>query len=133
MIERLFIRIPLTLIATAMMALSVAQPIDSVYLGVDRSAEPIGGMAALYKEFAGVIAIPKENHCDILKVFIEFIVENNGTMSNIRLARDRTKECEEFWVKPIMKISKKILWHPAKLKGIVVRQKMILPIEIKPG
>ena len=59
------------------------------------------------------------------KVIISFIVEKNGTLSDIRTIKDIGEGCGDEGVR-IVKLMPK--WKPAKQKGQPVRQQFLLPI-----
>lgn len=64
-------------------------------------------------------------------VYIEFIVEKDGNISNI-MVKPKTKKvgggCEEEALRVVRMMPK---WNPGKQKGKPVRVKMILPVKFK--
>ena len=121
------------LIGIMILFLAFRQVEEPVYTVVEKSAEPIGGMPAFYKAVSESLSFPKGNTCGVWKVFIKFIIETDGTTSNFKMMKDGTTECEKVWLEPFKKISKEILWHPGEIKGAPVRQRFVLPLEVKPG
>jgi hypothetical protein len=64
-----------------------------------------------------------------LAIFVTFIVERDGTLSNIKVIRNPFKELElEMNLINIVKSSPK--WNPGKLKNINVRSSYIFPCHI---
>lgn len=59
------------------------------------------------------------------KVFIGFIIEEDGSISNIEVMKSLNKECDDE-AKRIISIMPK--WKPGELQGNPVRTKMIWPI-----
>lgn len=123
----------LLLFSTFFQGIALAQEADSVYTVVEKSAAPVGGMTVLFRKIGDMMPMPAKNDCNVWKVFIEFIVEKDGTLTNVRLLRDESKACNEIWIEPFKKISKEVLWEPGKINGLPVRQRFVLPIAIKPG
>ena len=59
------------------------------------------------------------------KVIISFIIEKNGSISNIKIVKDIGEGCGEEGVR-IVKLMPK--WKPAQQKGEPVRQQFVLPV-----
>jgi len=64
------------------------------------------------------------------KVFIEFIVERDGRLSNIRIVKG-LNNCNEYNNEAERVIRSMPRWIPAKHLGKNVRFKMILPVEFE--
>lgn len=104
---------------------------NRVYTIVDDTATPENGMPAFYKEIGQKIFYPKEARMKGIegKVYVEFIVEKDGTISNIRAIKGIGAGCDEAAVAVIKTMSSK--WIPGKLGGVPVKQSMVLPVTFK--
>lgn len=64
--------------------------------------------------------------CEIYtKVFVEFIVEKDGSLSNVRVVKGKYEEINEVAVRLVKLMPK---WNPGKQDGKPVRVSFILPI-----
>lgn len=100
---------------------------DVVFIVVENEAEFPGGVEAMNRFMAENIKYPtlaKQKNIEG-KVIISFIVEKNGTLSDIRTIKDIGEGCGDEGVR-IVKLMPK--WKPAKQKGQPVRQQFLLPI-----
>jgi TonB family protein len=97
---------------------------------VEESANPVGGMAAFYEVIARNIKYPAFAKRQGVqgKVFVEFIVEKDGTISNVRTIKGIGGGCDEE-AERVVRLSPN--WNPGLLHGKPVRQKMVLPITFK--
>lgn len=65
-------------------------------------------------------------------VVVSFVVERNGSISNIRLARDIGGGCGEESIRVVEQMqTQNIRWAPGKMYGEAVRVKFFLPIKFK--
>jgi len=96
-------------------------------LGVDEYPEFAGGMKAFTKYIQRNLRYPDAaQEVGVAgKVFISFVVEKDGTISNVTLVRGIGYGCDEEAVKIIKKSP---LWKPGKNKGIPVRVRYNVPI-----
>ncbi|TAE69857.1 MAG: hypothetical protein EAZ85_12625 [Bacteroidetes bacterium] len=85
-----------------------------------------GGLDKFYEEFNKIFVQPKNKYEG--KIFIQFIVNTDGTASDFKITRNinLTQDYEKEVLNVMKKI--KIKWIPAKVKGVVVRQQMSMPI-----
>ncbi|HBN06161.1 MAG TPA: hypothetical protein DD434_10310 [Bacteroidales bacterium] len=100
---------------------------DVVFTVVENEAEFPGGLEAMNRFLAENIKYPtlaKQKNIEG-KVIISFIVEKNGTLTDIRTIKDIGEGCGDEGVR-IVKLMPK--WKPAKQKGQPVRQQFLLPI-----
>lgn len=100
---------------------------DAVYTVVETEAEFPGGLEAMNRFLAENIKYPtlaKQKNIEG-KVIISFIVEKNGTLTDIRTIKDIGEGCGDEGIR-IVKLMPK--WKPAKQKGQPVRQQFLLPI-----
>lgn len=103
---------------------------NTLFIIVEESAAPVGGVSAFNEFIARNVAYPAQaRRMDIQgKVFVEFVVERDGTLTNIRVIKGIGAGCDEEAVR-VVGIAPK--WIPGKQRGKPVRQKMILPIAFK--
>jgi periplasmic protein TonB len=59
------------------------------------------------------------------RVFVQFIVEKDGTMTDVQAIKGIGGGCDEEAIRVVATSPK---WKPAKQRGKAVRQRMILPI-----
>lgn len=62
------------------------------------------------------------------KVFIQFIIEKDGSLTDLKVIRGIGAGCDEEAVR-VLKKSKN--WNPARQRGKAVRQRMVLPINFR--
>lgn len=103
---------------------------DHLYTIVEKSAEPVGGYKAFYAYVKANINYPEQALKTGVegKVFLVFIVEKDGSRSNIQIIRGIGSGCDE---EAIRLVKEGPQWTPAKEQGKVVRQKMTFPINFK--
>ena len=94
------------------------------YTLVDETASYPGGHKALGKYLKDNLKYPSEAIEQGVegRVFVQFIVETNGTGTDIRVVKGIGSGCDEEALRLIKEMP---IWIPAKKDGILVRQKMI--------
>ena len=102
------------------------EPIVTAML--DIAPEYPGGLAKFYKEVANKFNAPEIGTSKELKVFVSFVVEKNGTMSNIRALQDPGYGMGAEAIKVLESIKKK--WKPGIKNGKPVRTAYSLPIKL---
>ena len=102
------------------------------YSQIEEMAQPQGGMMRFYSHVASVMKYPKGARRMGIegKVFVEFIVEKDGSLSNVRVIKGIGAGCDEQAVAAVKSSSN---WTPALQRGQKVRQKMVLPVQFKLG
>jgi len=106
---------------------------DTIYVVVQEPASFLGGMSELYKEVGEALRYPADARQRGIqgKVFVEFIVDKDGTLRDIKAIKGPhillNEEAER--VMRMMKYD----WTPGKVKGKPVAQKMVLPLSFKLG
>lgn len=100
---------------------------DGVHTIVDETAAPAEGMEKLWEFLANNISYPTEaREAGVTgRVFIEFIVEPDGRITNVRSLRGIGYGCDEEAVR-VLALSPP--WKPGTIDGTPVRQRMVLPI-----
>lgn len=101
---------------------------DEVFVLVEDSPEFPGGMDSLYAFLGANIHYPAEAKKDSIEglVFVQFVVEKDGSIYNIRVLRDIGGGCGEEVVRVIKMMPK---WQPAKQRGTPVRCQFNLPVK----
>jgi len=87
-----------------------------------------GGMESFYKQIASNLSYPKEAAEKKVEgsVFISFIVEKDGTLSDVKVTRKLGYGLDEEAIKAV-KTSKK--WNPGTNDGKPVRVKFDIPVK----
>lgn len=100
---------------------------DEIFTRVEQSAQFPGGISEFFKYLAGNIRYPDEAKRNkvIGKVFATFVVEKDGSLSNIKILRGIGSGCDEETVR-VLKASPK--WNPGKQDGKAVRQQYTVPV-----
>jgi len=95
--------------------------------GVDEYPEFAGGMKAFTKYMERNLRYPSQAQEDGIqgKVFLSFVVEKDGSITDVKVLRGIGFGCDEEAMKVIKKSP---LWKPGKNKGIPVRVRYNMPI-----
>ena len=103
-------------------------PIDVV----EEPANPIGGLQAFYAYIAKELKGKYPRMAIRLgiqgKVFVEFTVERDGQLSDVKIIKGIGGGCDELALKVVASAP---AWHPGKQRGRPVRQRCTLPIFFK--
>jgi TonB family protein len=104
------------------------QPLD--YKKVDVVAEFPGGVQSLYEWFKAKFEYPQtaKNQGMDERMIATFIIEKDGSLSNIKVVQDAGLGTKEIALALLQKSPK---WSPAKLKGLPVRMSYNLPVNLK--
>jgi TonB family protein len=105
---------------------------EEIFTVVDDQPEPVGGMQAYYEYVAKNLSYPEEARKLGIegRVFIEFIVSKDGSITNVKCIKGIGDLCDSEAVRVI---SNSPAWIPGKQKGGNVNVRMILPITFKLG
>lgn len=98
-----------------------------IFQVVEQDPEFPGGIDALYKFIQQNIKYPqlaKENNITG-RVFVTFVVEKDGSVSNVKVARDIGGGCGTEAVRVVKMMPK---WAPGKQRGKAVRAAYTLPV-----
>ncbi len=97
---------------------------DEIFTLVDESAVYPGGIYKFFEFIASELEYPELafNNAIEGRVFVEFIIEKDGSLSNLKIARGIGAGCDE---EVLRILSKSPNWTPASNDGELVRQKMI--------
>ncbi len=106
--------------------------VDEIFEIVEENATPDGGMPAFLGWVAKNMKYPTQARRMGVegKVYVQFIVDKDGSLTDVKVVRGIGAGCDEEAVR-VIKTSKK--WKPGKQRGRAVRQRMILPINFKLG
>lgn len=107
-----------------------AEEKDSVYNQPEVMPEYPGGMDALMKYLSGNIKYPeqaKEKNTQG-RVLVSFVVEKNGSISNVKVVKGIGNGCDEEAVRVISAMPK---WKPGMQNGKKVRVSFAIPISFK--
>ena len=103
---------------------------DSIYEVVEVDPEFPGGIESLYKYLAENIKYPEQAKKDGIegRVFVRFVVEPNGTVSNTEVLRGIGGGCDEEALRVVGSMPR---WTPGTVGGKAVRVHFNLPIVFK--
>ena len=104
--------------------------VDEIFTIVEEQPSPVGGMKAFYDYvFDNLNYPPRAARMGIEgRVFVEFIVERDGSLTDVKVAKGIGGGCDEEAVRVISEAPK---WNPGKQRGRAVRVRMIMPIVFK--
>lgn len=103
---------------------------DAVFVVVEEQAEFPGGLDSMYAYIVKNLKYPeaaKEKGIEG-RVFVNFIIEKDGSISNVKILRGIGGGCEEAAVEMIKNMPK---WKPGKQRGKPVRFQFNLPIKFE--
>jgi len=105
---------------------------DQIFLVVEETAAPPGGMPAFYDFVSKKLKYPAQARRMGIegKVFVEFVIERDGTITDVKAIKGIGAGCDEEAVRVLQSAPK---WKPGKQRGKPVRQRMVLPIAFKLG
>ena len=100
------------------------------YNELEVSSEPKLGYSHFYQFVARKMVYPKSARRQGIegKVFVEFIVDRSGAITNVKTIRGISPECDAEAVRAIKSYPN---WNPPLQRGLPVRQKIVLPITFK--
>lgn len=98
-----------------------------IFMVVEETAVPVGGLPAFYEYVKSNMKYPAPaKRMDIEgKVFVQFIVEKDGSITDVQTVKGIGGGCDEEAVRVVANSPK---WKPAKQRARAVRQRMVLPI-----
>ncbi len=102
---------------------------DEVYTIVETMPEFVGGQEKMYRCLINNLKAP-HSHLNISRIYICFVVEKNGKLTNIEVLRAANIDpaTKESWIKTIDNMPK---WKPGVQYGKPVRVKYTLPVLFK--
>ena len=104
--------------------------VEEVFTIVEDPASPHGGMPAFYKYVGSKMKYPSQAKRMGIegKVFVQFVVDKDGSLTNVEAVRGIGGGCDEEAVR-IIKNSPK--WKPGKQRGRPVKVRMVIPVVFK--
>jgi TonB family protein len=108
---------------------------DEIFTVVEESAYPPGGMAALYQFIGQNIQYPLDARKKRIqgRVFVEFIIHEDGLLSNFKVIKGIGGGCDEEAVRVLQQYANQYQWDPAKQRGKAVKQRFVIPITFRLG
>lgn len=105
---------------------------DEIFTIVEDQPTPVGGMQAFYTYVSKNLNYPSQARRMNIegKVFVQFVVEKDGTITDVQAVKGIGAGCDEEAVRVIKGAPK---WNPGKQRGRPVKVRMILPITFKLG
>ena len=105
---------------------------DEVFMliNVDEEPEFPGGIEAMYCYLASNIVYPDEAKAENIQglVMVNFVIEKDGSVSNIKLLRDIGGGCGDEAVRVVQAMPR---WKPGHQSGRRVRTSFNLPVNFK--
>lgn len=108
----------------------VVEKEEEIFVFVEEQPSFPGGDEELYKFLAENIQYPalaRENNVEG-KVFVQFVVEKNGSITQVKLVKDIGSGCGQEAMRVVKSMPK---WKPGKQRGTAVRSQFTLPIRFK--
>ncbi|MFN7602925.1 MAG: TonB family protein, partial [Bacteroidota bacterium] len=101
---------------------------SQVFSVVDEMATPVFGFDALYENLGHIIQYPEQARKNGVegKVYIEFVVQTDGTLSDIKLIRGVDDDIDTEALRAFYQLQAK--WNPAIHQGQLVKMRMTMPI-----
>lgn len=95
-------------------------------------AKPVGGMESFYKFVKKNIRYPNMARRNGVqgKVYVQFIVDKDGSLTDVRVMRGIGAGCDDEAVRILEKAPK---WEPGKQRGRPVKQRIVIPIHFLLG
>lgn len=119
------------IVLTSLAKTSAEAPKDSVYNTPEKMAEFEGGFEAMYAWIGQNLKYPQEAEKNGIqgRVTIQFVIEKDGTISEVKALRNPNKLLAEEAERIVRLTAGK--WTPAKEKGEIVRSHFRLPINFR--
>ncbi|MEQ8415732.1 MAG: M56 family metallopeptidase [Imperialibacter sp.] len=113
-------------------AATVSDGPEEVFTKVEEMPTPPGGMQAFYTYVARTLKYPKQARRMGVegKVFIQFVVDTDGTVTEVQAIKGIGAGCD---MEAVNVISQSPKWLAGKQRGKAVKTRMILPITFKLG
>ena len=108
------------------------EEVDEIFTIVEDMPTPPDGMAAFFKYISSNLRYPDQARQMAVegKVFVQFVVDKDGTLTDVQVIKGIGAGCDEEAVR-VIEESKK--WIPGKQRGRPVKVRMALPITFRLG
>ncbi len=103
-------------------------PLDKPFVVVEEMPEFPGGYSAMNKFIANNIKIPEYAMPLEGKVYVRFIVDTDGSITNVSVIKGLHRDYDNAAIKVVSKMPK---WKPGKQAGKAVRVQYEIPIKFK--
>lgn len=101
---------------------------EKIFDITENSAEFAAGQMNLMRYFSKSIVLPKKLETSkVSKIFVQFLILENGKISEVEIIRGFDKELDKEVIRVIKGMPN---WIPARQKGKCVASRLILPINI---
>ncbi len=102
----------------------------NIFTVVRKNAEPKGGMIDFNSYLSNNLIYPESAKKEKIegKVYLQFVVNEDGSLTDFRVVKGIGGGCDEEALRLLQNSPK---WKPAKHKGKLVRQRMVIPIHFK--
>jgi periplasmic protein TonB len=103
---------------------------DRIFVIVEETASPKGGLAAFYTYVGENITYPAAARRMGIqgRVYVEFVIAKDGVLTDVHVVKGIGAGCDEEAVRIVQAAPP---WNPAKQRGKPVRQRYTLPIIFK--
>ncbi|MEN7549869.1 energy transducer TonB [Rapidithrix thailandica] len=100
---------------------------NDVFLFLEDSAEPEGGMKTFYEYVAKNIKYPSQARRSTVegRVIVQFVVDTDGSLTDLKVLKGIGAGCDEEAVRVLKKAPN---WKPGKQRGRAVKQRITIPI-----
>ena len=107
-------------------SLTLIEPIDEPFIAPEVAPVPEGGFEGFYKFIGKNLKYPKQaQRAQVTgKVFVEFVVDKNGEVSNLKVMRGIGSGCDE----EAMRVLALTKWQPGRQRGKPVKVRMTMPL-----
>jgi protein TonB len=106
------------------------EPTEEIMLFPETQPSFPGGIDAFYQYLGESVVYPKQAIRQGVsgKVFVEFVVDKDGSLSQIKVLKGIGAGCDEEALRVIENSPR---WNPGKQRGRAVRVRMVVPISFK--
>lgn len=98
---------------------------DTLYQLFDKMAEPKNGIAHFYKKLISKIKLPKNMKAMEYLTYIDFIVDQNGVLTEFKSLRKQPNQLDTSIIKYLKSVER---WKPATFNGKNVSTSFRLPV-----
>ncbi len=99
-----------------------------ILAGLDASPVFPGGMNKFYEQVSSRFRTPEDDAAGVIKVLVYFVIEKDGTMTGIQVARAGNEAMKKEAIRVLSSIKTK--WKPGIKNGRAVRTAYNLPVTI---